>query len=273
MACAILGMGSSLYAQEVQEEIESSPYPTQGVRFVVCSPTHARVSSKLYAKVGNEYLPYRIASRMPSERAIPSGDGLIKFYDEKPTDVTKNSDTKKPPLYTIKVPADYAKRSLCIIVPGAKPDDELQTYFLKEKDFPAGGIYLVNFSPSPLEMYVAENGEFTDDDFKNISKKKKIIAPFRRTADNGIPAGAENTWSMRIKKGASRKEATTSFVLNAAPAVKGQEPIRIKTGRLMLQPKIAQLSIVVKHPTMPNVYQLISIQYNNEGDRVPRKAA
>ncbi len=224
--------------------------PKSGIRFVVCSPTNAKLPSPLYYQAGKEFKAVRIGSRTPSPRIKPIG-GKVCFWDEDPMasdeETTGKGKSKAaatpatPPVLTIEVPASAGSKALCIVVPGEKPS-QAQTFFLSENDFPARGIHLINFSSSPLQMVTSQKGDYSD-------KKISNIAPFKRS--EGI--GKYNSWSYTGENG-----EIVAYMLNSKVADQ-KELKRLKMSKFIVSNKQAQISIAVKAPGSDNV-RLLSIQ-------------
>ncbi len=226
--------------------------PKSGIRFVVCSPTNAKLPSPLYYQAGKEFKAVRIGGRTPSPRIKPIG-GKVSFWDEDPTAEDEEATGKgkgkskaaavptKPPVMTVEVPATAGSKALCIVVPGEKPSQS-QTFFMSESEFPAKGIHLINFSSLPLQMETSLKGDFSD-------KKTSTIAPFKRS--EGI--GKYNSWSYVGETG-----EIVSFMLSSKVA--GSKELKsIKKAKFVVSNKQAQISIAVKAPKGDAV-RLLSIQ-------------
>lgn len=249
----ILALFPALNAQEKAFEAGENKFPSRGVRFVICSSTNERLPSPMYAKVGKEYLPVHISARMPSPRVTPEG-GVVKFYETKP----QNPKTAVPDL-TIEVPKEHSSKSLCIIQPlgsGNKP----RTYFLKESEFARNGVYIINFSPTTLRMRTSTTGDFEEAD--TVTDK---IAPYRKSTS--IAKDDPNTWSYMGKSKKGRGE-TVSFVLDTMPATPTGTSYRIRASKFITNKMLSQISIVVPHPNRPNTFDLISVQFNDDADRL-----
>lgn len=272
LIASFLLMGNILVAQTTdnrQKEGEEEPaYPTTGPRFVICSPTGATVKSPLYVKIGEDFLPVRISSRFPSERVTPEPDGTVRFYDEKPAlpkDGKKGEEKVKlpPPYMVIRIPRDYARvRSICIVIPGDTPAQN-QCFYLRESEFPVGGFHVINFSPTPLEIFHSLTNQFPE--------KGTTIAPYRRKEDNSIARGDANTWSYVDKQ--STKAVAVNYALFAPPLIENGPPLPLRTSRFMVQKRHAELVIVVRHPKISYAYNLITLQYAPDSTGRPPQAA
>lgn len=252
----LLVMGNVLMAQAPdQEQKEEKPaYPTTGPRFVVCSPTGTMVKTPLYVKIDKDYLPLNISSRFPSERVTPESDGTVNFYEKKPSKKGGSDAGKEklpPPYMVIRVPREYARvRSICIVVPGDKPDQN-QCFFLRESEFPTGGFHIINFSPSPLEIFHS----FTN----NYPEKGDSIAPYRRKENNGIKQGDPNTWSYVNSN--PNEPATVNYAIMAPPLKENGSPLPLRMSRFMINNTHAEINIIVRHPKISWAYSIISLQY------------
>lgn len=230
-----------------------SPYPTTGPRFVVCSPTGSTVKSPLYVKIDRDYLPVSISARFPSERVTPDPDGVVNFYENKPAKSREGKETEKlpPPYMVVRVPREYARvRSICIVVPGDKPDQN-QCFFLRESEFPTGGFHIINFSPTPLEIFHSPNNNFPD--------KGDTIAPYHRKENNGIKQGDPNTWSYVNSN--PNEPATINYAIMAPPLKENGAPLPLRMSRFMVNKTHAEVNIIVRHPKISYAYSIISLQY------------
>ena len=68
-------------AQSSRAAAAEAAAPKTGIRFVVCSPTNAKLPSPLYYQTGKEFKPVRIGGRTPSPRIKPIG-GKVCFWDQ-----------------------------------------------------------------------------------------------------------------------------------------------------------------------------------------------
>lgn len=224
-------------------------FPNKGVRFVICSAGGEKLPSPLYARVGDDYLPFHITSRMPSPRLLPftqpGGGASIKLY-ERPIDLKQ--EKKTTPYLEIDVPTAYRNKSICVVIPNksGKP----KTLFVKENDFQKGGAYVVNLSQAPLEIITSTTGKFEGEE------KRARIAPGSPKAI-AINKDDANVWSYVTKKERQR----VSFALNAIAAAPKTEPIRIRSSVFMPSQKVTQMSFVVEHPKIEGAYLLMSMQY------------
>ncbi len=256
LACFLL-VGNVLTAQtpDLGQKEEESPYPTTGPRFVVCSPTGSTVKSPLYVKIDQEYLPVRISPRFPSERVTPEPDGTVRFYENKPPTPkeAKEADKEKlpPPYMVIRIPREYARvRSICIVIPGNKPDQN-QCFFLRESEFPTGGFHVINFSPTPLEIFCSLT--------RDMPEKGVSIAPYHRKEDNSIKQGDPNTFSYVDKE--STKPVAVNYALYGPPLVENGGPLPLRMSRFMVNKNQADINVVVRHPKISYAYSIISLQY------------
>lgn len=224
--------------------------PKTGFRFVVCSPNNAKLPSPLYYQAGKEFKAVRIGGRTPSARIKPIG-GKVAFWDQDPTATQEETKGKSksaaapvpttPPVMTVEIPASAGSKGLCIVVPGEKPSQS-QTFFMSESDFPARGIHLVNFSPSPLQMVTSLKGDFSD-------KKVSAIQPFKR----GEGISKNNSWSYKGENG-----EVVAFMLNG-PQKGSKELKRLKMSKFIVSNRQAQISVVVKD-SKSDALRILSIQ-------------
>lgn len=222
--------------------------PKTGIRFVVCSPTNAKLPSPLYYQAGKEFKPVRIGGRTPSPRIKPIG-GKVSFWDQSPAPETSDAKGKPkaaatpaiPPVMTVEIPASVGSKGLCIVVPGEKPSQS-QTFFMSESEFPARGIHLINFSSTPLQMITSQKGDFSD-------KKISNIQPFKRS--EGITKN--NSWSYSGENG-----DIVAYMLNSK--VSGQKEFkRVKMSKFIVSDRQAQITVVVKAPNS-DALRMLSIQ-------------
>ena len=266
VTCLLL-TGNVLMAQtpapDEEQAVKESPYPTTGPRFVVCSPTGSTVKTPLYVKIDKEYLPISISSRFPSERVTPEPDGTVNFYENKPPKPKNGEETNKeklpPPYMVVHVPREYARvRSICIVVPGDQPDQN-QCFFLRESEFPTGGFHIINFSPTPLEVFHSPNNNFPD--------KGDTIAPYRRKENNGIKQGDPNTWSY---VNSDKNEPTAvNYAIMAPPLKENGVPLPLRMSRFMVNKTHAEINIIVRHPKISYAYSIISLQYAPDSSGKP----
>lgn len=250
---------TSLAAQEPQGEGQVPQYPTTGVRFVICSPSgrgaKAQIPSSLFAKIGKDFLPVRISSRMPGERVSIDSDGMIRLYDEIPEDKEQKKEAK--PLITIPVPPEYTKGKVTAIVVPSEDFQKSQFFFLREADFPTGGFHIINFSPNVLEFIHSP----TDD----LPEKGDTIGPYKRKENNGITSSDANVWSFNGKKNKDVK--SMSYSLCTPPEGEGAMRVPIRQSKFSVDPSISQILVVVKHPTVANTFRLLSINFGYEADK------
>lgn len=254
VCCAAVLAAAPLFAQgrasSSEAAAEAPANARSGVRFVICSPSNAKLPSPLYYRAGKDFRPINISSRTPSPRIRPT-DGRVDFWEEDPSGAaaTKGAkgnakaaakDLPKPTL-SVAVP-DGSDKLLCIVVPS---DDlkKTQTYFLKEKDFPKKGLHIINFSSFPLKMTISEKGDFTD-------PQEGTVGVFRR--DEGI--SKNNTWSYVAEEGGK----SIAFMLAYKPK-DSKEFQRLRASRFTVSPKQSQINVVVKDPTR-DIPKLLPIQ-------------
>ncbi len=246
---------------------EAPAAPSTGVRFVIVSPSGDTIPSPLYCKQGKTFVPVRIGARAASQRVKPEAGGIVRFWKENPMptadaaafDGTAGGKTaarpnrrassataavpeaKLPePFMTVQLPSGVDSKTLCILVPNK--DGKAQTFFVDEKDVPASGIHIINFSPYPLQMLLSQKGDFSDKVTQNISY-------FQRS--EGITA--KNRWSFKGKDGESM-----AFMLMFKSG-KDKEFRRVRASRFVVTEKQSQISVVVKDPSREAV-KLINIQ-------------
>jgi len=249
IAAALLALVPA-HAQSSRGAAAEAAAPKTGIRFVVCSPTNAKLPSPLYYQAGKEFKPVRIGGRTPSPRIKPIG-GKVCFWDQDPSAAVEDSKGKSkvkanvvpdiPPTMTVEIPSSVGSKGLCIVVPGEKPSQS-QTFFMSENDFPARGIHLINFSSAPLQMVTSQKGDFSD-------KKTATIQPFKRS--EGI--SKNNSWSYSGENG-----EIVAYMLNTKlPGAK--ELKRIKMSKFIVSNRQAQITIVVKAPNS-DALRMLSIQ-------------
>lgn len=258
----MVAMATALQAQDTARDARTPDVkaPKHGVRFVICSPggNQAQLPSPLYAKMGKDYYPITISQRMPSPRLTPEG-GVVKFYASMPSKTSSGKD-KEPPVLTVTLPDAYrgsSTKSLCIVQPTKANDTDPQTFFLKESDFKIGGVYIINFTNSTLEMVTYPPGK------SDGEEKRELIKPRMKT--HSISVSDSNVWSYM---GKSSKGDKVNFVLQALPAVKGVgHAKRIRASVLLTNKDLSQINVVVPHPTLKDSYKLLSVQYSNDEEQ------
>ena len=254
MAAAAMSL---LPAQEGNPELEKSKFPKNGVRFVICSATDQQVPSPLYVRVGNEYEKVIITSRMPTPRIAPEG-GVVRFYENPPAPKAAHGKENEEPYISIAVPKNVSHKSICIVQPSKKGDTNPQTFFLSETEFKKGGVHVINFTSKPLNMIVDPTGEFSG------QEKKETIAP-RIKDKNTLSITDANVWTY---SGKHKEAENVDFILQAAPSARGGEGVRIRAGVFMTIPDVTQINFVVKHPTLPNAYRLLSVQCSDAAEHI-----
>lgn len=254
--CAAVLAAAPLYAQsraaaDDEKKTEAPANAKNGVRFVICSPTNAKLPSPLYYRAGKDFREITISNRVPSARIRPI-DGRVDFWEDDPSAAVSGKDGKgskgkvadkdlPKPALSVSVP-DSAARMLCIVVPG-EDLKKTQTYFLREKDFPKQGLHLINFSSFPLKMTISEKGDFSD-------AKEGMVGVFRR--DEGI--SKNNTWSYVAEEGAK----SVAFMLSYKTK-DSKEFQRLRASRFTVSPKQAQINVIVKDPSR-DIPKLLPIQ-------------
>ncbi len=235
-------------AQSSRAAAAEAAAPKTGIRFVVCSPTNAKLPSPLYYQAGKEFKPVRIGGRTPSPRIKPIG-GKVCFWDQDPSAAVEEGKGKPkanvvpdiPPTMAITVPASAGSKALCIVVPGEKPSQS-QTFFMSESDFPARGIHIINFSSTPLQIVTSLKGDFSD-------KKASTIQPFKR----GEGISKNNSWSYNGENG-----EVVAYMLNAKQS--GEKELkRVKMSKFIVSNRQAQITIVVKAPNS-EALRMLSVQ-------------
>lgn len=269
----LVAISPMLWAQTATDNDEAeTKQPKYGIRFVVCTSTEGTLPSPLYTKVDKEYKEITITSRMASQRVTPVG-GVVHFYDSMPPTDEKGHITKAAkltPVMSISIPEPHRAhnaKSICILQPRKKKDTEPDTCFLKETDFKLGGIHIINFTNTPLEMIIDPTGQF--DLTKNTVQRAKI-GPYIKTQT--ISKSDSNVWSYTNGKQA-KDEDNISFVLQALPPTGRGAARRIRASVMNTSEKSSQISIVVPHPTVKNSYSLLSIQYGDDGMAKPKAKA
>lgn len=239
-------------AESLKEE--ASPFPKNGVRFVICSSGDMQLPSPMYVKVGKDYLPVIVSRRMPSPRLAPEG-GVVKFYKDKPETVKDAKEPKEAPVLTIAVPQAYCgptTKALCMVQPVGK-GDQMRTYFMKESDFKLGGVHVINLTSKKLEIIYDETGNFDG------QEKRVSIQPKQSSANvQDITSKDRNVWQY------SAKAPRVNFVLQAAPETRGAEPTRIRSSVFMPNADLSQISIVVESTKRKNVFELHSVQFSKD---------
>lgn len=263
----LLALTPVTWAQgSASHETVVSKFPKQGVRFVICDNGSFQLPTPLYVKVGKEYLPIEISRRMPSPRLAPESGKQIKFYDTMPTSTKNGKADKIEPVLTITIPDGYASgKSVCIVQPAKKDDGDVRTIFLKESEFKLGGVYIVNFTNSELEMITDPTGKF--DEKSRITDR---IKPREKTQN--LSVNAPNVWRYHGKvvktvvyqgKKIDRGEAVP-FILQARSTTPGKEPVRIKASTFLTNENMSQINVVVNHSRLKNAYELLSVQFSDE---------
>ena len=83
--CAAVLAAAPLYAQSRADDDEkktAAPANAKnGVRFVICSPTNAKLPSPLYYRAGKDFREIIISNRVPSARIRPI-DGRVDFWED-----------------------------------------------------------------------------------------------------------------------------------------------------------------------------------------------
>lgn len=268
---AAMVAATPLFAQQDgasdQDQEEAQTELKTGVRFVNCSPVGKAIPAPLFCKVGKSYRQIRIATRVPSTRVKPTG-GVINFYDEDPTPAKEGKDAKGKggkggkakadeeikPVMTLQVPEDKRTgKVLCILRPVeiGNPPYKMNPLFIDEKDFPKSGVYIINFTDTPLEMKVSESADGSYDD-----SKVHVLKP----CPGGNAISADNTW-----KSPGKADGTTlSFILSAKG--KDGKTTRIKASRFTISGRQSQINIVVKD-AKTNRYTMQSIQLTDKSGK------
>jgi len=232
--------------------------PKTGVRFVICSPTGAKLPNPLYYSAGknsagqNVYRSVFISGRTPSARIRPEG-GKVVFYDQDPTPPTdkngKPDKTAAPkelpkPVLTVGVPGNVGAKALCIVVPNDNPSKS-KTLFINEADFPKKGVHIINLSPTTLQMATSKKGDFSD-------KKESKIGPYK--AGEGV--SRSNSWTFT---GGDHGEQI-SFQLTYQKQKNGK-PFQqnIRRSKFLVSENQSQINIVVRDPATDSL-KLMSVQ-------------
>lgn len=255
----VYGQGHSPDEEAVPSATPSIKYPTTGVRFVICTTTNERLPVPLYAEYNEGYVPLRISARGPSERAEVKG-GHVLLYEKVPVK-DKKGEKKEVPYLDVEVPAEMRGDKVICVVLLAKGAKKPVYYFIKEEDFPVGGVYVVNFSPSVLEMWYTFNGD--------MPKKPEMIRPFVRPENNCLRPDAPNIWKYAMKEHPGVKDI--QYVLRKPADVEGGTPMPLKSSRFIPKRYNAIMVIVVRHPKIDYAFQLVSFVYNNEAERLQKE--
>lgn len=237
-----------------------------GVRFVIVAANGGSLPNPLFCKQGKAYKEIKISSRTPSVRVKPEG-GVVNFYPEDPTaavaaaqgaagkTAAKADKVEMPkPVLSVQVPGS-ASKMLCILVP-SKEGGAPQTFFLNEKDFPKGGLHIINFSTNKMVMSIYE------DPNNPTAKKDSVIGVFKRDA----AISAENTWS--FKSDENGKEV--SFKLSYLPKDgKGEKDLKLlRASKFVVSTRQSQINVIVKTSAKDaprETFKLVPIQLS--GDR------
>ena len=250
----LLTLGSALWADKEEPAFEVTLYPTTGVRFVVCSPSDGKLPSPLYALYNDKYLPIYISSRGPSERVLPSSDGHVRLYEKNPQDA-ENPGT---PYLDIALPSQVSKGKVICIVAIAGQKAKPQYYFMREADLPVGGFYVINFSPVAIEMVVVTKAG-------QIPENGAMISPYRKPEDNCIVPSSPNLWSFLVRDHPGVKNL--EYVLRVPASNEDEVPMPLRGSRFPLSKSMSHVTIVVKHPTNPQAFSLISFSYSSASDK------
>lgn len=229
----------------------------QGVRFVVCSASGTRLTSPLYTKLRNEYIPLTITSRMPSIR-IAATSGVVRFYDKEPADA--KDEKNLTPYIEIQVPKEYSTKSVCILVPDTKGKVD-KAFFLKEDEFTVGSAYVINMTNTPLEMITSTTGDF------NGEEVKRVIAPGVHV--NRIEKGGANVWAFKHKKEKADADGRIKKLIYFQLRTKSGDPqqsFAIKTSTFMPKLDVAEVNIVTDNPRHKGSFSLLSFQFKKSSD-------
>lgn len=235
-----------------------SPFPKNGIRFVICSEGNTELPSPLYVKVGKDYVPVTVSRHMPSPRLTPI-NGVINFYKEIPESAQTGKEPVEKPTLSIPVPEAYRSgtgKVLCIMQPASQKNGNIRTYFLKESDFPYGGLHIINLTPKTLEIVTDNTGRFEG------NLKTQTISPSSTTQI--ISAKEGYVWSYVSKKDRQR----VNYVLQAK-AERGKEPVRIRSSVFMVGKDSSQISFVMMSSKRKDMYVLQSVQFTRDPAPAP----
>lgn len=257
--CIMFTSGTMVYAQDnpdaepPKDAPRQTEYPDTGVRFVICTTTKGKLPVPLYVEYGDDYVPLHISARGTSERAVPK-NGHVVFYEKKPAkDAKKEGKEVEKPFLDVPIPDEIGNsKAICLVLMAgnnAKP----AYYFMKESDFPLGGLYVVNFSASKLEFLYTLTGD--------MPMTRRTVAPFKRPEDNCIKPDGENVRVVRLKDNPGAKNV--GFVLRVPAEVEGGTPMPLRSTTLPLKSYSSDILLVVRHPKNPQLFSVISVVYND----------
>ncbi len=238
-------------------------YPTTGVRFVICTTTNQKLPVPLYVEHRDGYVPLRISARGPSERAAAKGGHILLYKDEPKKDEKGEKKVAEKPFLDVEVPREMrGEKALCVVMLAggqAKP----AFYFIKEEDFPMGGVYVVNFSPATLDLLYTFTGNFP-------MEHHRKLAPYSRPENNCLRPDAPNIWSFVMKDNPGVKEI--QYVLQKPAEEEGGTPIPLNSSKFTPKSYNSTMTIVVRHPKIEQAFRLVSFVYNNESEKMQKEA-
>lgn len=263
VSAPVFAQGHAPDEKSTADAVPNVEYPTNGVRFVICTTTNQKLPVPLYVEYKEGYVPLRISARGPSERALAKG-GHILLYEKEPVRGGKG-EKKEPekPFLDVEIPGEVrGEKAICVVMLAGEQIKPVY-YFIKEEDFPVGGVYVVNFSPSTLELMYTYTGDFP--------MNRRVIAPYRKPENNCLNPSAPNIWTFTMKDNPGVKDI--QYVLRKPADVEGGTPMPLKSSMFTPKKYNSTMTIVVRHPKMEQAFRLISFVYNNEGERLMKETA
>ncbi len=247
--------GASSQEGDADEGSNAPVYPTTGVRFVACNPSNVKLPPTLYAAYKDNYLPISISSRGPSERVQPNAQGHVLLYKDMPQEGEKPGD----PYLDITLPREVQQgKVICIMLFTEGKTEPRQLYYIRESELPVGGFYVFNFSPVAVEMVIITEP-------KQIPKQGDMISAYKKTKNNCISPTDSNVWSLMSKDKPDLD--TFAYVLRVPAPTEGGTPMLLRGSRYALRKNLSHVTIIVRHPTLPQAFRLVSFSYNAEPDK------
>lgn len=253
--CAMVWAQDVPLQEDDAAEADDTPvYPTTGVRFVACNPSDVKLPPTLYAAYKDDYLPIYISTRGPSERVLPNSQGHVLLYDTKP----QEADNPGDPYLDIALPPEAQKgRVICIVLfTGEK--SKPQFFYIRESELPVGGFYVFNFSPVAVEMVVVPK-------LGQVPDKGIMISAYKKAKNNCISPTDSNVWSLMSKKHPELN--ILEYVLRVPPEMEGGTPMPLRSSRYAMKKNLSHVTVIVRHPTLPQAFRLVSFSYNSESDK------
>ncbi len=258
----VFAQGQASDEESTEDAAPRIEYPTTGVRFVICTTTNQKLPVPLYVEYKEGYVPLRISARGPSERAVAKGGHILLYKNEPKKDEKGGKKVVEKPFLDVEVPQEVrGEKAICVVMLAggqAKP----VCYFLKEEDFPVGGVYVVNFSPSALDLLYTFTGNFP-------MEHHRKIAPYRRPENNCLSPNAPNVWTFVMKNNPEVKDI--QYVLQKPAEEEGGTPLPLNSSRFTPKKYNSTMTIVVRHPKIEQAFRLVSFVYNNESERMQKE--